>query len=296
MSDVSWNCSVEKVPPTGLTVGTLFELGCQGPQVAGLVPTSLGLELAKADRYKLQVLEVKSAGETGFQAVVTGYVPGQINLESAVLTDGLVRIALKGIEFEVQSVLDPADKEPKPFPPEGPVGLMWPRPVLFSILLLVLLIGAGVLFGIRRRRQAHAFREWLEKNQTPLSPIDQLNKELRRIAKDRNPLSQVTEMQRVTREYLARETRAPVLTASPKSIFRKISDGDSKFRQAIGPKTIRLFSEFERLTEGLEKKSIDDKEALSRSLPALMDLVSEYAEQVRSYTARMSASRFRRQP
>lgn len=282
MSDVNWNCAVEKVPPTGLTVGTLFELSCQGPQVAGLVPTSLGLELAKADRYKLHVLEVKSAGETGFQAVVTGYVPGQINLESAVLTDGLVRIALKGIEFEVQSVLDPAEKEPKPFPPENPVGLMWPSSVLISILLFVVALGGLVLLGIRRRRQAQAFGEWLEKNQTPLPPIDQLNKELRRIAKDRNPRSQVAEMERATREYLARESRASVLKASPKAIAVKISNGDRKFQQAIAPKTVRLFSEFERLTEGLEKKSIDDKEALSRSLPALMDFVSEYAEQVRA--------------
>lgn len=294
MSDVNWNCSVEKVPETGLTVGTLFELDCQGAQVAGLVSNSLGLELAKADRYKIQVLEVKSANDSSFNAVVTGYIPGQIKLESVVLTDGLVRIGLKGIEFEVQSVLDPAEQEPKPFPPEAPIALMWPRSVLLGILLVFLTLVSFIMLAIRRRRKAQAFQDWLEKNQTPLSPIDQLNKELRRAARDRNPLAQVNEFERITREFLARETRAAVLSANPKAIVRKISLGNKKFQKAIAPKAIRLFSEFERLQSGLETKSIDEKEALTRSLPVLLDLVGEFAEDVRQQTERSRSNTPRR--
>jgi hypothetical protein len=286
MSDVTWNCAPEKVPESGLTVGSLFELICQGPQVAGLVTSSLRLELGKADRYKINVVEVKLAEESKFQAVVTGYVPGQINLESAVLTDGLVRIALKGIQFDVQSVLDPAEKEPKPFPPEMPVSLLWPSSVLVAILFFLLAVVVALAGAMRRRRRALQFKEWLDKNRTPLSPIDQLNKEMRRVAKDRNPLNQARELEKITREFLARQTHAAVLGLKAHRIARKVAGHDKKFQKFIAPKTMRLFSEFARLQEGLETQSLDQNEALNRSLPVLFDLVSEYAEEVRLQSER----------
>ncbi len=282
MSDLIWNCETIGVPEEGITVGQIFELKCGGNPVVGLSIQTLGLELPKPDRYRLKVLSSKAASETGVHFQVTGYQPGPNSLENVVLTDGLVRITLTGIKFEVGSVLSPLDQDPKPFPPESPVGMMWPVEVIGMIsTFVVLLIALGVRVFYQRRKNTE-FQSWLTSHRTPLSPMDQLNKEFRRVAKERNPLAQVQELEKVLREYLARELRHPVLDGSPKKILKAASHGDRRVKEKLKSGTVRLFGELDRLKEGLEKKSIDETEALSKTLPALLEMAREYAQAVQN--------------
>lgn len=277
MSDTIWNCEVSGVPSDGLTVGHIFDLKCSGTPVAGLSVQSLGVELAKPDRYRLKVVSAKSASESGVHLQVTSYQVGQNILENVVLTDGLVRISLSGIQFEVRSVLNPMEQDPKPFPPLPPVSLMWPAEVLIFIGSFVLAV-IGIFFRVYFLRKKRAeFQAWLSGHRTPLSPIDQLNKELRRVAKERNPSTQVVELEKVLREYLARELREPVLTAPPKVILKCASGGDRRVKEKLQPLTVRLFGEFERLQVGLDKKTIDAAEALSKTLPELLEMSREFA-------------------
>jgi hypothetical protein len=245
--------------------------------VAGLSVQSLGLELAKPDRYRLKVISAKLATESGVHLQVTSYQAGENKLENVVLTDGLVRISLSGIQFEVRSVLNPTEQDPKPFPPLPPVSLMWPTEVIVFIASFVLiLIGLSFRVYFLRKKRAE-FQAWLTGHRTPLTPIDQLNKELRRVAKERNPSSQVIELEKVLREYLARELREPVLTASPKVILKRASDGDRRINEKLKPLTVRLFGEFDRLQVGLDKKTVDATEALSKTLPELLEMSREFA-------------------
>lgn len=277
MSDAIWNCETSGVPADGLTVGHIFELKCAGSPVAGLSIGSLGLELAKPDRYRLKVISAKSASESSVHLQVTSYQAGENKLENVVLTDGLVRIALSGIQFEVRSVLNPTEQDPKPFPPVPPVSLMWPTEVMVFIGTFVFaLIGVSFRVYFLRKKRAE-FQAWLTGHRTPLSPMDQLNKELRRVAKERNPETQVVELEKVLREYLARELRAPVLTASPKVILKFASGGDRRVKEKLQPLTVRLFGEFSRLQAGLDKKTIDATEALSKTLPELLEMSREFA-------------------
>lgn len=277
MSDSTWNCETSGVPTDGLTVGQIFDLKCAGSPVAGLSVQTLGIELAKPDRYRLKVVSAKSASESGVHLQVTSYQAGENKLENVVLTDGLVRISLNGIQFEVRSVLNPMDQDPKPFPPLPPVSLMWPLEVFIFIGSFVLaLVGLSFRVFFLRKRRAE-FQAWLTGHRTPLSPIDQLNKELRRVAKERNPNNQVIEMEKVLREYLARELRAPVLVASPKVILKHLSAGDRRIKEKLQPLTVRLFGEFHRLQVALEKKTVNSSEALSKTLPELLEMSREFA-------------------
>lgn len=277
MSDAIWNCETFGIPAGGLTVGHIFELKCGGSPVAGLSVGSLGLELAKPDRYRLKVISAKSANESGVHLNVTSYQAGENKLENVVLTDGLVRISLNGIQFEVRSVLNPMDQDPKPYPPLPPVSLMWPTEVIVLIGSFILAL-IGIVFRVYFQRKKRAeFQAWLTGHRTPLSPIDQLNKELRRVAKERNPSAQVSELEKVLREYLARELREPVLGASPKVILKRASGGDRRVKEKLQPLTVRLFGEFDRLQTGLEKKTVDATEALSKTLPELLEMSREFA-------------------
>lgn len=289
MSDVQWNCETLNLPSDGLTVGSVFELKCAGASVSGLSVQSLGIELAKPDRYRLKVLSSKSATESGVHLLVTSYQAGENKLENVVLTDGLVRISLKGIQFDVRSVLNPMEQDPKPFPPLPPVGLMWPTEVIVLIASLCITLLLAALRAIHLRRKRTEFKTWLEGSRTPLSPFDQFNKELRRLSKERNPSTQVSELEKVTREFLARELRMPLLSAKPKEIAKAVSDGDRRISAKILPLAVRLFGEFDRLHEALEKKTVDETEALAKTLPELLEMAREFGEAVRNRTTSRGA-------
>lgn len=277
MSDADWKCEIPELPNDGLTVGHVFELKCAGSPVAGLSVQSLGLELAKKDRHRIKVISAKNTDESGVLLQVTSYQTGENKLENVVLTDGLVRISLSGIQFEVRSVLDPSDQDPKPFPPLPPVSLMWPTEVIVVVGSLILALIA-LFFRIYFRRKKRAeFQAWLTGHRTPLSPMDQLNKELRRVAKERSPETQLAELEKVLREYLARELREPLLIASPKMILKRACGGDRRVREKLQPLTLRLFGEFARLKAGLDKKSIDTSKALGKTLPELLEMSREFA-------------------
>jgi len=277
MSDAIWKCETSEIPKDGLTVGHVFDLKCGGSPVAGLSVQSLGLELAKPDRYRLKVISAKSVSDSGVHLQVTSYQVGDNKLENVVLTDGLVRISLSGVQFEVGSVLNPTDQDPKPFPPLPPVSLMWPTEVIVLIGSFVLALIALFFRVYFLRKKRAEFQAWLTGHRTPLSPMDQLNKELRRVAKELSPETQVAELEKVLREYLARELREPVLFVSPKLILKHACAGDRRLKEKLQPLTVRLFGEFVRLRTGLEKKTIDTSEALSKTLPELLEMSREFA-------------------
>jgi hypothetical protein len=277
---VMWNCQTSGLPSEGLTVGAPFGLKCSGTDVPDFNVKNFSLELAKADNYRLRILENKGATTSGVELVVTSYVPGDTSLKEAVLTDGQNRISLEGLNFNVLSVIKQGE-EAKPFGSVAPVKLMWPTYAIGTIggiAFFVILIFAYIL---QKRRSRRKFQLWLTQSQTPLSPFDQLNKDLRRALKDRNPASHVAELEKLTRTFLSRSYEAPLMAASAKDILKVITRGDKRARARLAPLTIRLFGEFERVGESLAKAQLNATEALNTTLPQIHELVREFGERVR---------------
>lgn len=279
MNSVMWNCQTSGLPPDGLTVGAPFNLNCSGTDVPDFNVKSFSLELPKADNYRLRILENTGATNSGVQLVVTSYVPGDTALKDVVLTDGQNRIGLNGVNFTVMSVIKPGE-EAKPFGSMAPVQLAWPNYVFASMAGVVLFLILILAFFLQRRRSRRNFQAWLKQSQTPLQPFDQLNKDLRRAAKDRNPASHVAELEKITRTFLSRTYEAPLMSASAKSVLKLIGRGDKRVRASLAPLTIRLFGEFERVAESLSTAQLGATEALNTTLPQIQELVREFGERI----------------
>lgn len=274
-TDAQWRCEVGGVPESGLTVGAEFQLKCAGNGTGSVLNgQSLQLELPTPDRYRLRILETKSLGIDGAEFVVTGYMTGGNNVKDAVLTDGLIRVALEPFQFEVASVLEP-NAQPKMSPPESPVYLMWPLPVLLGIGAVVL-SALGIFFWILgRRRRRLEFANWLTENRTPLSPYDQFSKDLRMVAKLRDPVEQLSELERAARWYIARQYKVPSLNASRRKLVQMTATGDRALKKQIAPVTTRFFGEIERLRKALS--SVQAAETVPMVL-AMIELTREYVD------------------
>lgn len=284
-SQAQWNCEVSGIPEQGLTVGAPFALKCAGAEVSGLSPQTLSLELSKQDKYRLHILENKSVSSTGVDLLVTSYVPGDTSLKDVVLTDGVNRISLSGVNYTVMSVLK-EDAPQEPYAAEDPTTLSWPASVLISMGAFVVIAVAMVIYFVQRQARKKKFRLWLEAQKTPLSPFDQLNKDLRRAQKERNPSKQIAELQILTETYLSREFQKPLLDASPKAVLKAVSGDDRRLSAKLRPLVMRLYGEFERLPGALEKSQVSANEALNTVLPQIHEMVREFGETVNAAALR----------
>lgn len=274
--NTSWTCEVN-AGEGELTVGQPFNVKCGGPEVPGFNSQTMSLELAKAERFNLRILETKSASPTGVDLVVTSYVAGEVAPKNVVLTDGVNRVELQGVHVQVKTVLKEGE-EPKPFPSEPPVSMMWPMSAILTIAAVILGILLVIAFIIQRARRRRKFKLWLQAQKTPLSPFDQLNKDLRMSQKERDPATQIRMLEEMTRKFLSRTFEAPLMVAPAKKVLKVITHGDKKSHGRLEPLTIRLFGEFDRISESLKKGELAPLEAMNSTLPQVQELVREFGE------------------
>lgn len=276
MTEASWNCTLSDLP-TPMTVGAIFTLDCEGAPVEGVHYSDLRLELPKDYQWGLKILEVQSSTETGFRARATSYTVASYDFQDkAVLTDGNVKITLNGIKFQVTSVMTAEEKkDPKPFPPEGPVSLEWPVLANVSFIFVAVIVIAVILRFFFMRRKVRKFQKWLELNRTRLAPIDQFNKELRLLTKLENRSEQIARIDLVVREFIARQLRKNVFSIKTWKVPGSAVAGNRSQKKRILVKAGRLFGELERL----QRKDVS-QEFLESAVPVLIDLAREYADEV----------------
>lgn len=277
MTDVVWLCEVTALPSGDLTVGAPFELNCTGPNVPNLTATNLSLELPKADRFRLQILENKKTTTSAVEFRVTSYVAGETKLQDVILTDGNQRIKLTGIDFNVTSVIKEGE-QPEPFPPAPPVGLSWPIWVWGGVgFFFALILGIFVL-AFRARLKRQKFKAWLDSERTPMSPRDHLSREMRRAVKERDPQVQIRTLEMATRRFLSFEFNVFLMEASTAKILKIVLQNNKREAKRLTPLTIRLFGEFERVAASLKSSTLSADEARNVTLPQIHELTREFAD------------------
>lgn len=280
------------LPEEGLTVGRLFALDCHSEVPLSLDAHALSLQLDKADRYRIKILETKSLDGQEAHFVATSYTAGTNKISNAVLTDGKTGVPIEPFSFEVQSVLDPVE-EPKPVPPFDPQTIMWPVWVYILIASLVSLLILSMAWIWRRRRAQAEFEIWLKSISTPLSPFDQMNKELRIASKERRPVVQVDLIEAAFRNYLCRSFQFNFRDLKSQAIARRLKSvvlksGSSaaveKVANTASRNALQFFNEIERVRAALHEsradRKLDEKEALSKTLPSLHNLLHDLTDDI----------------
>ncbi len=247
LNGVNWTCDFKG--PKDITVGTVFQLLCNGP-VVDLNFNNLNFILPIEDKYKIKLLGANQSKEGLGEFLVTSYKTGEYENEILILTDGVNTVRLGPMSWTVQSVLDPKT-ESKMFPPYAPLTLeypFWLWVILVASFLVPIIIG---LKSYKYRRQRRKIREELEKKNQSQSPFHVLHKEFRKL--DRQIFHKeilldqyVAELNRLLRCYIIHELTLPIDDWKTGDILFEIKRNHMSFFKKEGIKIKRMFNEIER--------------------------------------------------
>ena len=255
-----------------VTVGQIFELRCDGDW-SQLSSAPLVFKLGEADQHKIHLLSVQADGR-GALLKVTSYVAGQHKLSPLSITAKGQEQNLKGVEFQVISVLDPKGPPPEPFGPRGPLGLSLP----LWYYLIWIFVGLAVLtaVGIRIRRWRHKQKliADLEGQSAAIDPFAQFNQSLRRLQRQFSSLTDkqevtvqdkenfIKELEKSYRTFIGRSFLIPTFAWKDRTILQELKTADKKVYIEEGEVIGRLFEEFLKGKEQIEKVKNQDLQQL----------------------------------
>ncbi len=288
--NVSWDCKLKGLGddgkatdalPATIQVGTKLILVCEGPP-ANLTRKNLVIETSEAQMYGLHLIEARELGETSATLIVTPWRTGEWKLKNPALTDQVIRVGLGDFEYTVATVIDPkTNPEGKPFPPQHPLSLAWP----LWVWLLVAAFALGILYlmglALRKSLRRKKLLTLLEKNATALSPVNHLNKELRKQQRQ-IPLQGASwpiadskkffvELESQFRWFLARELVIQALDGSVRSILVELKKAD---------RDVYKHSHRDLRVALLELRKAQSGTPMGDDAVQLMDLVRKVADQI----------------
>jgi hypothetical protein len=290
--DARWSCKSYQLEASGqpageltgpITVGQKFLLRCDGPPVA-LSKEALRLELPKEQRYSLRILETRSLVETQGDFIATTWVGGDQKLEHIALTDGTKRVSLGPLEIKTSSVItQEKNPENKPFAPWGAQALAWPMYIWTAITIVLAVVALAVWLVVRRSMRRRRLLLELKNHASALSPVNQFNKDLRKITKQ-IPLGSTSwesqqsqgyfkELDEAFRWFLARELVVPALRERPRAVVKTVKKTDPKIHKEIRRDLLLALDELDKTIASSKPASVDDAQQLG-------DLCRKVADQI----------------
>jgi hypothetical protein len=230
MSDIPiWRCEIVPLagdpgaaPLNNLTVGSKFELDCNGDiSVVWQGPAQVA-PAKEENKYELVILKVISQEPTSARYVVTSYKAGNNKPEFVRILSGDQGFEATGLTWNVQSVL-PKDRKPEVNPSIGPYLLnlpVWVWGIVIGVALLISLIAWRIT---RRYRQRKKVLLMLKEHDSALPPHGQFHKDLRQIKKAMDRQEPALEkLDNDFRLYLLRAFQVPALDWSDGEILRDV--------------------------------------------------------------------------
>jgi len=270
-----WNCVFQEATHPGAakleawTLGDRYLLSCNGPLIEDLEKEKLHFQFPKKEQeYTLHLLQVMTLHPQQAQFVVTGYKPGDFNLEGLKITDGKNGFTIHPpLQWKVISLLE-GQPQPQPVPPFGPFQLSFPWWYYgIWVLLGVLVIGYFGRLG-RKYYVRKKLTESLAAHATALSPFNQLNKDIRRLLRSTNLGEQeqlfgfVKQIEEMFRLFLVRQLLVPALEWSDRDILQDIRQRHHIVHRESSIKIRGLFREFKKAQVAKDKLLQVDAEQL----------------------------------
>lgn len=209
--------------PRPLTVGDIFRIDCVMKQMV-LKPSKLKFETQKP--FQLHLLKSDLAPDGRLQLTATSYQVGEYRGEDLKLTDGLLHLPVQGVQFNVESVIDPKN------PPKGPYGplgghILFPPVIYFWGSIVVALVGMSMVgIGWFRRWQKKRLIEGLKKHDSRLSPQAQLHSRFRALERQRflegeELKKSLPEIEDILRLYVIRQFTIPAYDWSDRLVLKE---------------------------------------------------------------------------
>lgn len=269
-----------------LTVGSLIKLECTSKSFI-LNPSQL--KFTTEMPYQLQILDSEMQPDGRIILKVTSYRVGEFNSDKVILSDGINQMAVSGIQFKVESVIDPKNPPKGPYGPFGGFVLTLPPFYFWSLLgtfFLFLLYGS---FKFYRRWQKKKLIDGLKKHDIRLSPQTQLHVRFRQLERLRSNNKetvekQIIDMEDILRVFIIRQFKIPAHDWSDRLILNEFQ---SRFA-FLGKEMTKELRVLLRET----KKARTLKNPQSKDMEQLIKKIKRWADQI----DRLSSSQARRRP
>lgn len=284
--------AVEGLEENTLTVGREFILACEGEYPRDLQTEKMQLVLKPEQKYSLHLLGFEFRNPTMADIKVTAYRAGGMKFEDLQITDGVQTLSLGPVEYQVQSVLQPAQPgeqqgKQEPYGPIGPMGLSVPFlywAILVGILGLIVLIILGRVYRAVQRR---AMLEKLREHDSALSPLSQFHQNLRRLqrqnavyfgipATTQDVQEAFTSLHQSFLLFITRQYKVPALQWSERLVLRDLKKYHPRVYREFGVDTKKLYREYNHGLKDKTKLTENDILNLTRSTRLLLEKMEAF--------------------
>lgn len=284
---ILWNCQFEAIPGGAelgqLTAGDPFTMKCAGPAVGPWQRAPQIKFTTEEQEFTLKVLNSNKMTENDAELTVTGYKPGHYKPEKIYLEGPEGKVAVMGLEWKVQSVLNAkAEQPPKPNPPFGPVNLSWPWWLWTSALAVLVLIVGFYLFVSRRRKKRQSWLDEVRLKNSVLAPFPYFQKEMRNLMRNyqgreqateaHSPQKYVAELEKQFFDYFTREFQIPVRHLSRR---RTVKDMRRRYRRVMEETESEFLSVLNELDRARGAANLTFKDGWQ-----LQEMIRETADQM----------------
>jgi hypothetical protein len=183
--------SLTGADPVKVTVGEIFQIECLSEtisfnpsQVRFLVQleTKEGKKIDDPFSLKLFKADISPQGKWIMQVV--SYKVGPYNNFKFQMTDGVTTLPVKGVSFNVESVIDQSNPPKAPFGPFGPFMTEFPWGGVAVIVSILLIAIFGIVIKSIRLVQKKKLKERMKKYDSPQLPVAQFYAEMRKLERE----------------------------------------------------------------------------------------------------------------
>lgn len=287
-----------------VTVGEIFTLECQSdsisinPSQARILAevevqaakegkeTKEGQETKKVeDPYILKVLKTDINPQGKWILQVVSYKVGPYNEFPFQLTDGINVMPIKGVSFQVESVIDPQNPPQGPLGPYGPFLTEFPwgaLAVLLSVLAIIIFaIGLKAVRLIKKKR----LKERMKQYDSAQAPIPQFYAEMRKLQREMDFVYQgklsgaaampfLKKFESALKLYLVRQFEIPAFEFKSQAVISDFRNRFAWFGEDVSNQLGVLIRELEKSQYNENAITAQDVQQLYKNLKRWVDRTS----------------------
>lgn len=284
----SMHCQVENLDQNNnqggtLTVGSEFLLACEGDWPKNLIREKLTFEVSKEQKYQIKLLNFEFRNPNLADLKVTSYVVGPQKFENLILTDGLQKLELGSVQYQIQSVQE-GQPVKEPYGPMGPLIISVPK-LYFAILIGIFLFFAAIIFyKIRKTFQRKKLLESLKEYDSVLSPIQQYYHSLRRLQRENVAfmgvdadqeliINALTEIDKMLKLYFLRKFKVPAFQWTVNDILVELKKSHKVIYREYKKNIIIIFKELAKAKKDENKITVKDILKISKDTTEFLELI-----------------------
>lgn len=275
-----WTCSIITEPKEqgSYTVGEVFQLECEGEDIAFVDPLTVKAE--DAEEYQLVLLKQLKVSDREVLYQATSYRVGDHRKPIVFVDAEGKEFKAENVQYKVRSVLE----QKKPFGSIMPMATGYPVWLFFGLIVAAMVVVGWVLVFLKRRLQKRSLEKNIKKFQSPLGSYNQYSKDMRRLKRtvvfsERNDWAEeqvksyLEDLDESFRLFVLREYVVPATTWPSRRVLTAVRKKDKRNFGRYGSELSRAFKELDRAKQSVNTVNSKDCEQLTKICWKVVDKI-----------------------